>query len=262
MHEHDLDLIAAYADGSLTGDTSEVARLISSCEVCRAEFEGQRRVIELLAAARPPELDPEERRAIRDRVWTRLQAELRTVPPAAPARRRLPWWVRLAPVAAGILVVVVGVGVLLQSGGGESGGVADLAAETTPTGAPATTVTTGAAAELATPLEEPFGEMADGDAIPEAGMARSTLVFSADLGETTLEEIERTLDQRSEALAVPQAPDEGRTIPSCADFVESEILAAVTGIVDGTPVEAYLVDDGAGPEIVLLALPDCVPFDG
>ena len=261
MHEHDLDLVAAYADGSLTGDTSEVVRLISSCEVCRAEFEGQRRVIELLAAARPPELDPEERRAIRDRVWARLQAELRTVPTVPAARRRVPWWLRLAPVAAGILVVVVGVGVLLQSGGGESTGVADLAAETTPTAAPAATVTTGAA-ELATPLEEPFGEMADGDAIPEAGMARAALVLSADLGETTLEEIERTLDQRSEALMVPEAPDDGRPIPSCTDFVEGEILDAVTGIVDGTQVEAYLVDDGAGPEIVVLALPDCVPFDG
>ena len=52
MHSHDLDLIAAFADGSLQ-DTGEAQSLIESCAHCRAEYDAQRSALAALGALPP-----------------------------------------------------------------------------------------------------------------------------------------------------------------------------------------------------------------
>jgi hypothetical protein len=120
MHEHDLDLIAALADGS-TSDETEARSLIETCPVCRAEYEAQKEVIAWLGAAPQPAMTELERAALHRAV----RSGIADVKPLATAT---PWWQRLGYVAAGLLVVVGLYGVLQNTGDGE----ADLvAADTT-----------------------------------------------------------------------------------------------------------------------------------
>jgi hypothetical protein len=201
MHEHDLDLIAALADGSaseaIDGVASEAAKarsLVDTCPVCRAEYEAQTRVIGWLAAAPSPAMTDLERaglhRAIRsDLERAGLHRAIRSdlegdeKPQAVPA----PWWQRLGYVAAGLLVAAGLYGVLQNAG--FTGG-ADTAAE----GAAPTST---AAADLAeAPTEEvPFVAEGAGE---EAGPITST---DAQPQSETLESL---------SLPFPELADEAR----------------------------------------------------
>ena len=123
MHEHDLDLIAALADGS-TSDAADGAAsgaggarsLVETCPVCRAEYEAQTEVIAWLAGSPTPAMTDMERAGLHRAVRSGIESEK----PAAPAA---PWWQRLGYVAAGLLVVAGLVAVLQNSGvlGGADG---------------------------------------------------------------------------------------------------------------------------------------------
>jgi hypothetical protein len=147
MHEHDLDLIAALADGSAT-DVSLARSLVETCPVCRAEYEAHTEVLAWLAAAPAPAMTDLERAALHRDVRSGL-GEARAETAGAP------WWQRLGYVAAGLLVVVGLFGVLRIAGlmgGGDfaepaasDATFAEEGADLTTAGAPATTTAEGPA---------------------------------------------------------------------------------------------------------------------
>ena len=171
MHEHDLDLIAALADGSLDDET-EARELVDNCDICHTEYLEQTEVLALIAAAPSARMSDLEKAALHRDLWTELRRE-----PARP--QSMPWWQRWSYVAAGLFVVVGLVGVLnLGMGGdGEAAGttiaadaVRDLeapteegvpfvAGEDSAEGGAESTATTAAAEQT---LDLPFAELADG----------------------------------------------------------------------------------------------------
>jgi hypothetical protein len=227
MHEHDLDLIAALADGSaseaIDGVASEAAKarsLVEACPVCRAEYEAQTRVIGWLAAAASPAMTDLERAGLHRAIRSDLEGDEK--PQAVPT----PWWQRLGYVAAGLLVAAGLYGVLQNAG--LTGG-ADTAAE----GAAPTS--TGAADLAEAPIEEvPFvaegaGEetapITSADAQPQSGSLESlSLPFPELADEARAARAERdappTSDDDRECLArvglerhivVRQVEEDGQT---------------------------------------------------
>ena len=109
MHfRHDLDLLDALAEGRLA-DPAEAEALVASCPECADYYRSYALVRAAIAAEPPPRLGDWERQRLRSSVWQQV---------STPAKA--PWWYRVAPVAAA-LVVVVGVASLVgqMSGGGD-----------------------------------------------------------------------------------------------------------------------------------------------
>jgi hypothetical protein len=170
MHEHDLDLIAALADGSLA-DEAEARALVDGCDVCRSEYRSQVDVLAWVASAPRVEMTELEKAALHRDLWTELRRD--------PARAAtIPWWQRWSYVAAGLFVVVGLAGVLNGvMGSGSSGGEAQesrvdldasqsgdeaapfLAEDSGNDGGGGSAATTTAAAEQA--VSVPFPELAD-----------------------------------------------------------------------------------------------------
>jgi len=115
MHDHDLDLIASLADGSLD-DPTEARALIETCPECRREYEAHVSVIAALAAVGPVAMSEFEKAALHRDLWT----ELRSQPAKTSAA---PWWYRFSYAAAGLFVLVGLVAVVNQLGGEDTGGV-------------------------------------------------------------------------------------------------------------------------------------------
>lgn len=113
MHtDHDLDLVIALADGSLT-DPHPAEELVATCPECARTYEAYLTVRAAVAASPVVTMTDLERRRLHNSLWAEIGAE--TAPSSAPAAAptsRTPWWYRVAPVAAA-LVVVVGVGATL-----------------------------------------------------------------------------------------------------------------------------------------------------
>lgn len=103
MHDHDLDLIAALAEGSL--DDADLARtLVDTCDECRAEYESQLAALAYIASAPRVEMSQIERAALHRDLWAELRSE--------PSRPAVPWWYRWSYAAAGLFVVIGLVAVL------------------------------------------------------------------------------------------------------------------------------------------------------
>ena len=224
MHEHDLDLIAALANGSLVNGT-EARALVDSCDICHTEYLEQTEVLALIAAAPSARMTDLEKAALHRDLWTELRRE--------PARAQsAPWWQRLSYVAAGLFVAVGLVGVLnlAQDTGGEAADTTiaaeaarDLEAPSNEEGVPfvagedsaeggAESVTTTAAAEQALP--PPFAELADeARARPDEG-TMSTLDTDPEVGEclTRLgldehEVVDEVEFDQTYLVVMPQNPD-------------------------------------------------------
>ncbi len=122
MHDHDLDLIAALAEGSLHDETAARA-LVENCPECREEYAGQRAAIEFLASAPEVSMTELERAGLHRDLWT----ELRSAPATT---KQVPWWYRWSYVAAGLFVVVGLAGVLSgQLGQGDQGAALETFSE-------------------------------------------------------------------------------------------------------------------------------------
>lgn len=119
MRDHELELIAALAEGRLE-DESEARALIESSAEHREEYEAQRKALDALDTVTPATLSEFEKASLHREVWSQLRS-----PATAPAPN--PWYYRWAPVAAGMFVVVGLVAVLNQGGG--SDGVTPVAAD-------------------------------------------------------------------------------------------------------------------------------------
>ncbi len=121
MHRHDLDLIAAFAEGSLD-DATEARALVESCEECRDEYQAQLAALEYLASVPRVAMSDLERAALHRDLWTELRS-----PPGKKVAT--PWWYRWSYVAAGLFVVLGLAGVLsgLLRGGGADTASVDVA---------------------------------------------------------------------------------------------------------------------------------------
>ena len=169
MHQnHDLELIAAFAEGRLD-DVAPAEALVADCEECAEIFRSHRTVLQAVHRQAPVAMSELERHRLHASVWGTLQTGATS--PAAPAKKaaRTPWWYRVVPVAAA-LVVVVGIGANLMTGGdatsesfetvaGTAGGPADayrpLGADEEQAGAETTAVADAASADTtAAPAEE------------------------------------------------------------------------------------------------------------
>jgi len=128
MHDHDIERVAAVAEGLLAGsDLLAAEAAIASCERCSRDLEDQRLALTFMGQAAKPAMTELERAS--------LHRAVRQATAPKPSR-----WLRLAPAfaAAAALVMVVGVASLLGRGGGTSSESAAPAAEVSTTSAAAT----------------------------------------------------------------------------------------------------------------------------
>ncbi len=147
MHNHDLDLVAARAEGSVSpADATLVDEWISTCAECSQEFESQQLALDSLRLVEPAALSDIERarlhRGVREAI---AEVQLGKSPQAHPAPAGGRWLKLLAGSAAAILVLVVAFGVVLPSFGGRDTTSADLALEATQTSVAAATPAPSAA---------------------------------------------------------------------------------------------------------------------
>lgn len=140
MHDHNLDLIMALAEGALSGADLEAAEAeIAACEGCAVELAAQRLALDVLQSAPAPEMTELEaarmRRTLRD--------ELGLVDPepiARPGRSRSWRWQRVSvglSVAAVLLLFVAVVPALDLFGAGSADDAANVAFAPQTTAAPA-----------------------------------------------------------------------------------------------------------------------------
>lgn len=249
MHQnHDLELIAAFAEGRLD-DTAAAEALVADCEVCAEIFRSHRTVLQAVHLQAPVAMSELERHRLHASVWDSLQtgASSSAVTPAKKAART-PWWYRVVPVAAA-LVVVVGIGANLLPGGDSAafetvadtvGGPADayrpLGADEAQAGAETT-----AAADTAS---------ADTTA---AGASESQLAAPA----TELEDAATDFQQRAVADAAEVA-DKARACVDADPAAEGTPVASESAVVDDRAV--WLVGLGTSAEITsvnIYAEADC-----
>ena len=109
MHDHDFDLIAQLAEGSLLGDDVRAARFaVESCVDCRTEFESQTFILEELSDVEPARMSEFER--------ARLHRAVVEATMAGPGERHrsspvMSWMPKLAVAAAAVAFVgVIGFG--------------------------------------------------------------------------------------------------------------------------------------------------------
>lgn len=177
MHRHDLNTIAALADGSLK-DEAQARALVESCDECRVEYESHKVVIAALAAVEPVTMTDLEKAALHRDLWTDLRAD------TAPAVKTPPWWYRWSYAAAGVFVVVGLVGVVSQLGG--------------------VSTSDSAAPEVFADLGTQDGGGADEAATDEAEAAETTIAAVEDAGGGA-EPLSRSLDAATFSLLVEQA---------------------------------------------------------
>ncbi len=154
MHRHDLDLMAALADGSLHDEDRARSRL-TSCEVCRAEYESHRSVLVATRSAEPIEMSGTERAALHRDVLSAMANSAST-----PTRRSSFLWPRFGYATVALFLVVGLVGVLSQAGvfsnqdrslgtlGGSSNAVTAEGAEKSPQAGFAPPTTAAATADM------------------------------------------------------------------------------------------------------------------
>jgi len=237
MHEHDLDLIAALAAGSLA-DESGARALIGQCEVCRAEYQSQTEVLAWVASAPRVEMTELEKAALHRDLWT----ELTNAPIRSAAS---PWWQRWAYVAAG-LFVTVGLATVLngQFGGGDSG--APTLAET--------------AADLAdSPTAEEMAPFAadDGD---EGGFdqGQATTTAAAEAANLPFAELADEARASRQAERQTEATGVDETIEECLTGLGLDEHVVVDEIASDQTYLAVMAEPGeADRSVTFVALDSC-----
>lgn len=245
MHNHDLDLVAAHAEGTASPvDARLVDGWVSACAECAQEFESQRLALDSLHLAEPAALSDIERarlhRGVREAI---AEAQLHDSPRARPAPAGGRWLMLLTGSAAAILVLVVAFGVVLPSFGARDTTSADLALETVQTSVAAATVAPSEA--LGTNDDTMVAEAAS-DAAGLDSMAAVPPVLQ--LGELTPEDLaalSTPIEDFNQAGATPVDQDEpAREAPLPADreayrqAVEQPLTCAEEGLglLDGGPI--------------------------
>lgn len=223
MHDHDLDLIASLADGSLD-DPAEARARVETCSECNLEYQTQVTIIATLSSVEPATMTELEKAALHRDLWTELRSQ-----PAKTITH--PWWYRWSYAAAGLFVLVGLVAVVNQIGGG-----GDQAAETF---LEAASGLDGAADQ---PMDSAQGESAETTmAAADAGGA-ATPDFKALAAETRREQLpptERaTLSDEDEADCLRTAGLENHEVVGGVEADRSYLVAIPSGADPdaGTPV--------------------------
>lgn len=212
MHrDHDLDLISALAEGRLE-DPVTAQELVASCEECAELYRAHRTVREAVAAEISPQMTNSERIRLHNTLWTEVEPS----PVATLSRSSNPWWYRLMPVAA-VLVVVVGVATVLNSGGesGSEEAMESLASASDDAGGDSAT-------ELAPQADSPT----EGDEEAETFMAPDTTAAM-------------DLDARTESTEAPATEE------ASSDFSRAELPAALDEFRDRASTGERTVADDA-----------------
>lgn len=290
MHEHDLDLVAALADGTLDGDTEAVQRLVATCDRCREEYRTQVAVRSLLADLPAVALTDSERSALRDGVDAALP-DREAVPTRVPEpRRSSPWWWRLVPAAGAAVLVLAVAGVLVGGSGDESlQTLANVGESSEAVGGERSAATTAAAAEQTTTTgdaggdegaigafsEEAPDDLEDGEAATDATIPATTAPAQDTEedeapGETVpasrfLAGTLPSLDDLASLLTDPARGD-GDFTPEvefvCIDAASQPPIDGIAGVIDGTTIELFrLPDDGGRSVLEAYAAPECSPVD-
>lgn len=250
MHEHDLDLIAAIAEGDMS-PVDQAAAEASLCEECRTDLQLQREALAALRAADHPTLTDFERASLHRKV----AAQLPPVKKQSRQRPAQPWFQRLMPAmaAAAALLVVVGVGSVLVNGAGDSDMALDL-----------TTTTTAEAprAQVGEPAEEAGGADLGAAELDDSAAEETTTTMAAgaplaapirELGAiaaTELEEVVSRLSSETESLTANyHSPSDLRMLTVdpplvCAEIAleDGSITAIARVTVDGDDAEIYQID--------------------
>jgi hypothetical protein len=209
MHEHDLDLIASYADGSLA-DTGEAERLVSSCARCAAEFTAQQAALAALRDLPPVSLNDLER--------TRLHREvLAAVGEGSPSDVRVVefrsrgWWERVGLRAAAVAAVaLVGIGLVGVLGRMAPTAQDSFAGEEMATEAAATDATMEAGSEVA--------ELAGADTAAAAPAASPRTI---DLGAVDMATLNRAIEERlTDQVDSSLAAGDGTTAAPSEDLAD------------------------------------------
>jgi hypothetical protein len=244
MHEHDLDLVADLATADPTGDVGAARELVRTCAECRAEYELHLRFRHALAGLPAVALTTEERSRLRAGVTAALPTEVATDAPAA-ARRRIPIWWRVVPVAAAAAVVLAIGGLIGGSQGGDTADLASVAAED---------------------AEERSAE-ADGQedvaGAPELA-EQTTTTASADLlgpmsaSPPQVDSVEELVELLVED---PQTSSFTPEAFACGSSTTRPATAGRAGTVDGVVIEVFLVEGEGEPSVEGFTLPDCEPLE-
>lgn len=236
MHDHDLDLIADH----LGTPSDQASRLIGSCPECAAEHRLHTEIHDRLANLGGVRMTADESARLHSRIDTALDAKVVVLPTAG--------WLKLASVAAG-LVVVVGLGrfFVQDRGTGE---------ETAATMAAATRV-----------LSADEGSPAPADTLAVGGFE----TFSTQterrvlVGEVTLQDVADLLAQSDEdfAASFSEISEDLRSAspPACSHLLETPVSRVVEATVDGRPLVAYLTVDTEPPITIAYYADTCEAVD-
>jgi len=235
MRDHERELIAALADGSLEDETEARALLQSSAEA-RAEYELQLDALRALSAAGAVMMTESERAVLHRDLWGRLRAEQ-----AKPAAGVYRWSLAAAALFVVVgLAAVLGGGLLNQADSGEDRGAEATAADEADTSVAAAETADALAGDGAAPMspgaEEYFADeaarlrqgaavyrAADDDAEEEDCLARAGL-FDHDVIAVVGEDDAAPVPG-SYLAAVARGEDIGADTP--IHFVDSDVCERV-----------------------------------
>lgn len=235
MHsEHDLDLITDLVEGRLD-DPAPAEALIASCAECAEAYDAHRLVKAAVAAEPAVFLNDFERRRLHDALWADLAP---ASVPARPEPRRAttPWWYRVAPVAAA-LVVVVGVGTVLTGGGDQATETLETVGGELDAGGP----TEGGAEMFAAPEETAGADEAD-------TMAPRSVLDEMVLTEDELEEAAGEFSERIAAGPTDLDAEVLRCVEQ--DGLDEGVVGSEPATVDGDPV--WFVAFGSSAEVTVV----------
>lgn len=289
MHEHDIDLIMAVADGSLSGPAGDAATAeIAACSTCSEDLALQRSALSYLRETPRAYLTATESAALRSGVRESLDLK----PEPAPSEPS--WWMRrrlslgaLAGAAAVLLAIVAAAPALDLLGGGTADDDATLAvapprtesaldsAQSAPTAEPTPgneELSAGAVPESLPEDATAVAELPTGDngMLPPdldllalkaelEGASRQELAMSDSAPGAELDDPGRPSGDGDEVSPAPAvSPPTNACDPESVDGIPPESTPTIIGPIDrdGTPgqVVAYFTPEGRVTVVILDAI--------
>lgn len=240
--QHDLELIAAYAEG-LLADGDEARHLVEECADCRREFELQKGVKSLVAGLPPARLTDPER--------LELHAIIRRLPRrnviTMEDRRRTQRWMRVASVAAaGFVLIGLGAVFVGTMGAGSRSSFSTTAGALQAEGSTEALATTTTAAATST--------------VAEGAFDTSRLLAGGD-ADAVRSEIDALLDESSQPLyGASRSEDAAQGFEVlCSDQVSTrEVLQVAESRLDGRPIVIFIVATEDDKEALIYDEATCV----
>ena len=255
MHDHDFDLMAAFADGTAsTAEAVAAERAVTDCAECAVEYRAQIEALEFLRSAPPVSMTDMERATLH-----------RTLRQAVPSPR-VGWFSRYAPriaaVAAGFAVVGLASVTMLDRGLNDEASdtaalpaVADSTQQNAQDGEAEAPVF-DAPAEETRELAESAGD--DSDFVAGAADESAAAAPTAPL-EITEADLKYFEDNLSPETAIDFEGLAEETAARCSENLPSQLQPAVAAEVlfEGTPAIVLLYTSGGDTVIAALETINC-----